>query len=133
VMMRPAGTSAGQKGAGGKQPTVLNPGNGLPVVAGAVTAVSGNTIMITNKSNVTYTVDATNAKIQKGSTDVTVSSVSVGDNLVVQGTTSGNSVTASTVLDSGATPTASATGTAKPQSHGFFGAIGGFFSKLFGF
>jgi hypothetical protein len=130
VMQRPAGTG-GQNGSG-KQPTVLNPGNGQPVVAGAVTAISGNIITITNKSDVTYTVDATNAKIQKGSTDVEIGSVSNNDNLVVQGTVNGTSVTASTILDQGPTPAAGATG-AKPQNHGFFGMIGNFFSKIFGF
>ncbi len=38
-------------------------GNGQPVIAGSVTAVSGSTLTLTNKSNVQYTVNAASAKI----------------------------------------------------------------------
>lgn len=135
VMQRPTGAGQDQNGKGQKQPTILNPGNGQPVVAGSVvTNDNSSVITITNKSGVSYTINTTSStKIQKGQSNVTISSVSVGDNLIVQGTVSGNIVTASTILDQGATPAASATGTTKPQSHGFFGMIGNFFSKLFGF
>ena len=108
-------------------------GNGQPVVAGTVTSISGNTISITNKSNVTYTIDATNAKVTQGNTVVTVSSVVVGDNVVVQGTVNGNSVVATTVIDQHVSTTTTAGGTTKPASKGFFGGIGAFFSHLFGF
>ncbi len=123
---RPAGTEDMQN-------SVIT-GNGEPVVAGSVTAISGNTITITNKSNVTYTVDATNAKVEKGNAASAISNVAVGDMIVAQGTVNGNSVTASSVLDQGATPTTPANGQPAPAAHkGFFGAIGGFFSHLFGF
>ncbi len=129
VTPRPAVTGTGQKTA----PVVLNPGNGLPVVAGAVTAVSGEAVTITNKSNVTYTVDATNAKIQKGSVAGALTDLATGDNLVVQGTVTGNAVVASTILDQGPTPAGSTSGTTLAPHTGFFGKIGSFFSKLFGF
>jgi len=89
-------------------------------------------VVITNKSNVTYTVDVTNAKILEGQNTVTVSSLAVGDSLVIQGTVNGNSVTASTVLDQKISTTTTGT-TTPPQHKGFFGAIGSFFSHLFGF
>ncbi len=107
-------------------------GNGQPVIGGAVTTVSGNSLTVTNKSSVTYTVDATSAKVSKaGVTGATVSSIAVGDNVVVQGAVNGTSVTASSVIDQGAAPSGSTTN--PPAHRGFMGAIGGFFSHLFGF
>ena len=111
-------------------------GNGQPVIGGTVAAISGSTLTVTNKSNVTYTVDATNATIQKGNAASSISSVAVGDNVVVQGTTNGTSVTASSVIDSGTSPTPSTASTAQPHKGGmggFFGGIGSFFHNLFGF
>jgi hypothetical protein len=93
-------------------------GNGQPVVAGTVSSVSGNTLVITNKSNVTYTVDATNAKIVQDQNTITISNIAVGDSVIVQGTVSGNSVTASSVIDQKLAST-----TTQPQSKGFFGSI----------
>ena len=103
-------------------------GNGQPVVAGAVTGISGSTITITNKSNVTYTVDATSAKfVVTGVTNPTISNVATGDNLVVQGTVNGNSVTASSVIDQKVAQ--------KPAGFmgGMMNGIGNFFKHLFGF
>ncbi|HUC88697.1 MAG TPA: hypothetical protein VMR49_01565 [Candidatus Paceibacterota bacterium] len=99
-------------------------GNGEPVIAGNVTAVSGETVTITNKSNVTYTIDATNAKIQKGNATGTIASITVGDNVIAQGTINGTAMTASSIIDQVS---------AKKESKGFFGAIGSFFSRIFGF
>ena len=115
-------------------------GNGQPVVAGTVTAVSGNTITITNKSNVTYTIDATNAKfVSAGTTNSTISSIVVGDNVVVQGTINGNSVVASSVIDQKAKTNESANKSEDKQesNRGFMGGmmngVGNFFKHLFGF
>ena len=105
-------------------------GNGQPVVAGKVTAVNGNVITITNASSVVYTVDATNAKVAQGNTLSTLASVKVGDEVVAQGTVNGNSIVASSVID-GAKPVTVKVG--KPAPKGFFGSIGGFFGKIFGF
>jgi len=86
-----------------------------PAASGTVTAISGNTITITNKrSNTSYTVDASNATIQKftapvsGSTGsgtkptpttISVSGIAVGDNITVQGTVSGTNVVATKITD----------------------------------
>jgi hypothetical protein len=113
-------------------------GNGEPVVAGSVTAINGNTITITNKSNITYTIDATNAKFSvKGVASPTISNVAVGDNLVVQGTVNGTSVTASSVIDQKAAPTSntsnkSGAGITGGISH-LLGGVGNFFKHIFGF
>jgi hypothetical protein len=110
-------------------------GNGQPVVAGAVTAISGNTISITNKSNVSYTVDATNAKITKDNATVAISSITVGDEIIAQGTINGNAVVASNIIDQVqpvANTSTTTTGTAT-QHKGFFGSIGSFFARIFGF
>lgn len=123
----------GGKGMGGQgtQPTSPITGNGQPVVAGSVTAISGTTLTITNKSNVTYTIDASNAKIAQGSNTIAISSIAVGDNVVVQGTVNGTSVVASSVIDQ---PAASAPGTPGAKGPtGFFAGIGQFFKHLFGF
>jgi len=114
-------------------------GNGQPVIAGNISAINGTSLIITNKSNITYTVEASNAKIVEGQNTITVSSLSVGDNVIVQGSVNGTSVTASSVIDEKApinNGNASSTGPrGGPQGRGggIFGAIGGFFSHMFGF
>ncbi len=110
---------------GGEQNPVIA-GNGEPVVAGTVTTINGNTITITNKSNVTYSVDATNAKVSENNTVTTLSNIVVGENVVVQGTVNGNSVTATSIMGQ---KMATAT-TAKPS---FMGGIVNFFKHVFGF
>ena len=110
-------------------------GNGQPVIGGAVTAISGTTVTITNASNVTYTIDASNAKVVKGGASSTIASVATGDNLVVQGTVNGTSVVASSIIDQGATGSRAppAGGQGGGSHFGFLGAIGSFFKHLFGF
>ena len=105
-------------------------GNGQPIVAGSISSIAGNTITITNKSGVSYTVDVSNAKIVQGQTLSTVSILKVGDNVVIQGSVTGTSVVASSVLDGGSSTT---TGTTTVKHKGFFGTIGSFFSSIFGF
>jgi hypothetical protein len=112
-------------------------GNGEPVVGGTITAISGNTLTVTNASNVTYTIDVSSATIVKNGTSTALANLSTGESVVVQGTVNGTSVTASSVLDQGV-KAASASSTAKSGGGGFgfggiFGAIGGFFQHLFGF
>jgi hypothetical protein len=117
--------------------TPIITGNGEPVVAGSITAVNGTTITITNASNVTYTVDASNAKIVKNGTTTAITNLATGDNLVVQGTVNGTSVTASSVIDQGVARTSTASSTAPHAGGagigGLLGSIGGFFKHLFGF
>lgn len=120
-------------------------GNGEPVVGGSVTAISGTTLTITNTSNVTYTIDAAAATVVVRGATSTLASVAVGDNIIVQGTVSGNLVTASSIIDQGTRPASVSSGGASssaPRGNafglgvgigGFFGAIGGFFRHLFGF
>ena len=115
-------------------------GNGQPIVAGTVASISGSTLTITNKSNVSYTIDATNAKIVRGQDTITISGVAVGDMIVAQGTVNGNAVIASSVIDqtklAGSTTTTGGTadgGTAEQSHSGFFAGIGSFFAHLFGF
>lgn len=120
------------KGAKGDEMNPLIPGNGQPIVAGKVTAISGSTITITNSSNVTYTVDATNAKIQKGNALSTISNVVIGDMVVVQGTVNNSSITATSIIDQGVAMNSNDHGN-KGKGKGFFASIGAFFSHLFGF
>lgn len=109
-------------------------GNGQPVIAGTISAINGSTLTVVN-SNVTYTVDATHATIYRGGNTIQLSGVNTGDLVIVQGTVSGTSVSASTVIDQ-SKPTSTATATNPGQSKkqmGFFGSIGQFFRHLFGF
>jgi hypothetical protein len=119
---------------------VLQPqiqGNGQPIVAGKITAISGNTITITNGSNVAYTVDATNAKFEvKGAVTPTISNIAVGDNVVVQGTVNGNMVTASSVIDQKAQIKNNTESTNNVNDNfmgGMMRGMGNFFKRMFGF
>jgi hypothetical protein len=111
-------------------------GNGQPIIGGNVTAINGNSLTVTNTSNVTYTVDVTNATVTKSGAASNVSSITVGDDVVIQGAVNGSSVTASSVMDSGANATPNTSGGQGGHGGGlggFFGGIGGFFKHLFGF
>lgn len=110
----------------GKIPPQMQ-GNGQPVVAGSITAISGAMLTITNNSNVVYTVDTTNAKFLQNNGTSTLGNFQIGDSVVVQGVTNGNSITASTVFGQ-KDPKGN-----KAESRGFFGGIGQFFKHLFGF
>jgi hypothetical protein len=125
----------------GKGKSVGNPqnpiiqGNGQPVVGGTVASTNGASLTVTNASNITYTVDASSATIVKANATSTVSNISVGDRVVVQGAVNGTSITAFSVIDQGVMSNnlnASSTNSYKNNS-GFFGAIKGFFHKMFGF
>ena len=107
-------------------------GNGQPVILGTVSSINGSSVTITNKSNVSYTVDATNARIVKGNATIAVSSLASGDSVIVQGAVNGSSVTATSIIDT-VRPVKSANGQGAPAGEGFMGAIGRFFSKIFGF
>jgi hypothetical protein len=124
------------QGGRGTAPNIIQ-GNGQPVIGGTVAAINSSTLTVTNKSNITYTVDATNATIEKGNATSSISNIAVGDNVVIQGTVNGTSVTASSIIDSGTSPTQSTTNTtSNPRQGGmggFFSGIGGFFHSFFGF
>jgi hypothetical protein len=145
-----SGTMGGGKGFGGgrgasstmprSSSTPLIQGNGEPVVGGSVTAISSTTLTITNSSNVPYTINVASATVVVKGASSTLSNIAVGDNVIVQGTVNGNSVTASSIIDQGVK--GANTSSTNGQSHGggigaglggFFGAIGGFFQHLFGF
>ena len=112
-------------------------GNGQPVIAGKVSAVNGNSLTVTTSGNTTYTIDATNAKVFEGRNASPLSNIAVGDTVLVQGTVNNASITASTIIDQSQSTTATETNNEntpnKPQSRGFFGGIGQFFTHLFGF
>ena len=116
-----------------KQPAnqPLIQGNGLPVIAGIVNAISGNSLTVANKS-ITYTVDVTSATIIKNGQTSTVSGITVGDNVVVQGTVNGNNISATSVIDQA--KQAGVSGNAMPKKNaGFFGGVMNFFRGIFGF
>ena len=133
MMARPMGMATGT-GPGTMNSMSAITGDGQPVIVGTVTTVSGSTITLTNKSNATYTIDATNAKFTKmGATNATIANVTTGDTVLVQGGINGNSVTATSVIDQGVAPAASTStsGAPAPQKVGFLSRISSFFSHLF--
>ena len=70
-------------------------------IHGTVVSISGSIITLTNKKNVTYTIDATNAKFGSegiGNT-LTLASLLVNDKISVHGTISGTNVTATSISD----------------------------------
>ena len=79
-------------------------------VIGTVSAVSGSTITVSVRTHMAsstptlFTVDATNAKIFKGSATSSVSDILVGDRVAVKGEVSGTSVTAKVIRDGGVPP-----------------------------
>jgi hypothetical protein len=133
--MMGAGGMHGMGGASSTSRTSAIQGNGEPVVAGSITAISGDTITVSNASDVTYTVDATSAKILENGTTTAMTSLATGDSVVIQGTVNGTSITASSIIDQGShTSTGGSTNTSGAQhGAGFLGAIGSFFKRIFGF
>ena len=93
-----------------------------PAVIGTVTAVNGNSITVashpmrpmgTNNqvATTTYSVDATNATVNKNNATSTVQNITVGDMVLVQGTISGTNVTATMIRDNSNTRANFATST----------------------
>lgn len=87
---------------------------GGPITAGKVTAVNGTSFTLesiavrrstTTKavatSTVVFTVDASKAPIMKNKSTTTVSSILVGDAVVVKGKVSGTSIVAKAIIDVG--------------------------------
>ncbi len=113
--------------------TDMMEGNGQPIIGGTVSAVNGTIITITNKSNTSYTIDATNATTTKKGSIISVSDIAVGDSVLVQGAINGTSVTASIITDQAQMTQSSKNTGVKQKITGFFGGIGNFFARLFGF
>jgi hypothetical protein len=70
-----------------------------PGVIGTVKSISGNSIILTCKNGIDYSVDATSAKITKAGASITLSAIVVGDTLVVKGTVTGVNVVATAIVD----------------------------------
>lgn len=113
--------------------TLSTLGNGQPVVAGKVSAINGNSITLTTLSNLTYTVDASNAKVLEGQKTVTLSDVSTGDTVLVQGTISGTSIVATTLVDQSKVSNNTKNNPQNNKPRGMLGGVGQFFMQLFGF
>ena len=100
-----------------------------PTAIGTVTAVNGSVLTISSKgpansTATTYTVDATNAKITKNRTTGTVSSIVVGDNVMVMGTLSGTNITATAINDGMMMRSGLALGQGQNMMHGgVFGTV----------
>lgn len=115
--------------------SALPQGNGQPVIGGTVAAISGNSVTVTNKSNVTYVVDVSSATVTKDNASSSVSNIAIGDTVIIQGAVNGSAITASSVIDHGAVQTGSATSDASHLGFmgGIFAPLGGIFHRIFGF
>ncbi len=71
---------------------------GMHGAAGTVASINGSTIILTGKNGTTYTVDASGANVEKVSAS-SLSNIAVGDTLMVNGTTSGTTITAKNITD----------------------------------
>lgn len=101
-------------------------GDGQPVVAGTISSINGTVITITNK-NLTYTVDASNAKfVVPGVTNPTISNLTTGSTVIVQGAINGTSVTATSVISEKSSNNI----TNQNQPNGPFGFFGGIFHHI---
>ena len=125
------GTGQDKNKKGTSTPPVL--GSGQPIIAGNVSSVNGNTLTVTTGTNVTYTVDVTNAKFTQGQNAVTLTDVKVQDRVVVQGTVNGTAVVASNVMDQTRVNNNQNSDNQNKPKPGLFSRIGGFFSHMFGF
>jgi hypothetical protein len=129
------GMGRGDRGAMGSSTPFM--GNGQPVIGGTISAINGTSLTITTSASTTYTVDASNAKVLQGQNTVALSSLTVGQHVLIQGAVNGSSITASTVLEQGVRGDNQGddNGQGKDQGlHlGFFNSIGNFFKHLFGF
>lgn len=109
-----AGVTSAQTAPPGAQSTQHRPlGAGeRPAVIGSISSISGTTITVVSKgprngslgTTASYTVDVSSAKILKAAAgaapvESSVSALSVGDMVAVQGTISGTTVTATEVVD----------------------------------
>ena len=114
-------------------------GTGQPVVGGTVSSINGSSLSITNEGGASYTIDASGAAVVRQGATSTVSAISAGDRVVVQGSVNGSTVTATSVIDQGAKPAdQSATSTNSSDDHQgpmgrALGFIGNFFHRVFGF
>lgn len=107
--------------------------SGDPVIGGTVTAVSDSTITIKNKDDVTYTINAKDAKIVRKGFDTSVlSDIKVGDNILVQGVVNNTTVTAKLILDTSFKIDMNGNTSGDNGVHrGFFSRVGVFFKGWF--
>jgi hypothetical protein len=73
----------------------------MPGIAGKVTAIDGTNITVQGARNgaTSYNVNASNATVRKNNATSSVSAIVVGDTIMVRGTVSGTSVTATNIFD----------------------------------
>ena len=83
----------------GKGPGFGGRGGGPGGVMGTVSAISGNTVTVTDKDGGTYAIDASSATVNQSGTASTLSSVKIGDTVMVHGTLTTASMTAKAIDD----------------------------------
>ena len=151
-----ANWQGGGRGPGGMGMMGTTTGNRPPGVFGTVDSINGSMLTVTSgfggrgggaasttSTTTVYSVDASAATVMKDNATSSLSGIAVGDRVMVAGKISGTSVAAASIRDgvpqrgpggrTGGGNGAGRAGENQPASGGFFGAIGGFFKRLFGF
>jgi len=111
---------------------------------GEITDIDDDTITMTSKFGTstteekTFTVDASNAEIKIDNATSTISDLSDGDTILVEGKIDGTTITATMIrkgdiIEDGGLPLENATSSSpeKQDNPGFFKKIGNFFSNIF--
>ena len=103
-------------------------------IVGIVTAVTGSTITVKGKNDITYTVDADQARIRhEGDDEAEVGDIDVGDTIIVQGAVNNTSVDATAIIAVDADTKAELKADLKAEGKtGFFHRLGLFFKGFFG-
>lgn len=112
--------------------------NGQPVVFGEISAISGFNLTVANSGDIVYSVDASNAKVFiPGKTNSSLSDLSSGDRVMIQGTVNGNSIKASLVVGQKAPGFSVGSNQEKDNKNklkaGFFNNAWNFFKRIFKF
>lgn len=101
-------------------------------IVGEVTAVNGNILTVSAKSGTSYTVNTSGAKLQKEQgVAINLSDIKVGDSVLIQGSVSGTTVTASNVFDVEATAQKIEDRKDNGNHYGFFHRLGLWFGGIF--
>lgn len=97
---RPASTTAASGGSATDASACATPVP-MPRVSGTVATITGMTLALTQPDKTTLTVTTTATTLFSKLTTSSVSAIQVGDLLMAQGTAAGDTLTATTITDSG--------------------------------
>lgn len=143
------GQGMGQSNGNNNPQGIGNPMANRPFIKGDVVSIDGTSIVISSKlfdkdsgseaKTVNYTVDASSAKFYTDGVESKISSVVVGDTIMVEGEVSGESIKA-TIIHEGNMGVGNRANLGdgnnvqerQKNNRSFWGRVGNFFSNMFG-